>query len=117
MNSIKATKQDKPYKGWKNHPCRQMWYTKGSHDYANALVQYGIAVCKEWRSRGYKDTCLEKISEHYDSNASDEMPPWLGREDLHRSHRSMLVQKDPEYYKEIWPREDESLEYVWPTRE
>ena len=112
LNSIKAIKEDRPVRGWKNHPCREMW-----HDYANALVDYGIAVCEEWRSRGYKDTCLEKISNHYNPNESDKKPDWLGREDIHRSHRSMLIQKKPDFYKEQWPSEREDLEYIWPTRE
>jgi len=114
LNSIKADKEGKDYKGWKNHPCRDMWYLPGRHDYTNALVDYGIAVCEVWRSRGYKDTCLEKISAHYKPNEPDTRPEWLGREDIHKSHRSMLIQKKPEYYKPQWPYEDINLEYVWP---
>jgi len=45
LNSIKASKEDRPYKGWKNHPCRKMWYTGPEYDYANALVEYGLDVC------------------------------------------------------------------------
>ena len=114
LNSIKADKEGKDYKGWKNHPCRDMWYLPGRHDYTNALVDYGIAVCEVWSSRGYKDTCLEKISAHYKPNEPDIRPEWLGREDIHKSHRSMLIQKKPEYYRPQWPSEDINLEYVWP---
>jgi hypothetical protein len=117
LNSIKADKEGKDYKGWKNHPARDMWYMPGKHDYANALVDYGIAVCEEWRSRGYKDTCLEKIIAHYESKAADKLPNWLGREDFHESHRSMLIKKKPDYYKEKFVGTKEGLEYVWPTRD
>ena len=111
LNSIKAIKEDRPYRGWKNHPCREMW-----HNYANALVDYGIAVCEVWRARGYKDTCLEKISAHFNDRESDKRPEWLGRKDIHLSHKSMLVQKKPDHYKKMWPSVPDNLEYVWPTR-
>lgn len=117
LNSIRATKLNLPYRGWKNHPAREMfYYPKLGWDYTNALVELGRAYCLEWRSRGYKDTCLEKISAHYDSSLHCDIPPWLGREDIHQSHRSMLIQKKPDYYKQIWPDEKDDLEYVWPTR-
>ena len=78
LNSIKADKEGKDYR-WKNHPARDMWYIAGKHDYSNALVDYGIAVCEAWMERGYKDTCLEKIIAHYESKAADKLPNWLGR--------------------------------------
>jgi len=117
LNSIKATKEDKPYRGWKNHPAREMWYLPGKHDHTNALVRYGVEVCKAWRSRGYKDTCLEKIQAHYDHSAEDKDPNWLGNEKFHMTHRSMLIQKKPEYYREKFEGTPEDLEYVWPTRD
>jgi len=30
------------YKGWKNHPCREMWRAT-----PQALVEYGLVICKE----------------------------------------------------------------------
>jgi len=115
LNSIKASKEDKPYRGWKNHPCRNMWYLKGKHDYANALVYYGQAVCKAWKERGYKDTCYEKISAHYDHSNKLVFPPWLGINKLHESHRSMLTQKDSSWYRKLWPSTPDNLEYFWPV--
>jgi hypothetical protein len=117
LNSIKADKEGKEYRGWKNHPARDMWYMPGKHDYSNALVDYGIAVCEAWKERGYKDTCLEKISAHYESKSPDKLPNWLGREDIHESHRSMLIKKKPDYYKEKFENTKEGLEYIWPTRD
>ena len=114
LNSIKASKEDRPYKGWKNHPCRHMWYMKDKHDFSNALVEYGLDVCIAWKERGYKDTCFEKIAAHYTDKIHHDYPEWLGRNDIHQSHRSMLIQKQPDFYKNLWPHEREDLEYVWP---
>jgi hypothetical protein len=97
------------YKGWKNHPCREMW-----RGYEQALVVYGLAVCSEWKSRGYKDTCYEKINA-FSKNGDLIIPPWIGREDIHLSHKSRLIQKYPEHYKSLWPDAPDNLEYVWPV--
>lgn len=96
--------------GWTNHPCTKMW-----SKYPNALVKYGIAVCEVWRSRGFKDTCLEKIQKHYKRELSEEMPEWLGREDLHLSHKSNLIRKDKTYYSTKFPNVPDDLEYIWPV--
>lgn len=98
------------YKGWKNHPAREMW-----RGYENALVRYGQFVCVEWMERGYNDTCYEKISKYFDERKPAFDPPWIGREDIHLSHKSRLIQKFPEYYKPQWPDAPDNLEYVWPT--
>ena len=96
------------YKGWKNHPAREMW-----RGYENALVMYGQAICNEWLSRGYKDTCFGKITAHYNGNLNSELPSWVGREDIHLSHKSNLIRKYPEYYKPFWPDVPDNLEYMW----
>ena len=110
LNSTKKLNNNEPVRGWKNHPCRKMW-----HKYQNALVLYGLAICAEWISRGYNDTCLEKILAHHDPNLPIEMPDWLGDEKLHLSHKSMLIQKDPYHYVPYWPTVPRDLEYVWPV--
>ena len=96
------------YKGWKNHPAREMW-----RGYENALVMYGQAICNEWISRGYKDTCFGKITAHYNGNLNSKLPSWVGREDIHLSHKSNLIRKYPEYYKPFWPDVPDNLEYIW----
>jgi hypothetical protein len=98
------------YKGWKNHPAREMW-----RGYENALVRYGQFICIEWTNRGYKDTCYQKISAFYDNSKTTAEPEWIGREDIHLSHKSRLIQKFPEHYKPIWPDVPDNLEYVWPV--
>jgi hypothetical protein len=45
---------------------------------------------------------------------ADELPPWLGDEAFHESHRSALVRKDPEVYADLFPGVPDDLPYVWP---
>lgn len=104
-------------RGWQNHPAVRMW--RGC-EYALGL--YGIEVCNEWRRRGFKDTCKEKIIallEQLPDRVTDfrpTFPPWLGDEDFHRSHQSNLVRKDREYYGGQFPGVPDDLPYVWPER-
>lgn len=42
-------------------------------------------------------------------------PPWLGDAELHRSHQSALVRKDPTYYRQFFPDVPDDLPYVWPV--
>lgn len=108
--------------GW-NHPAMQMW--SGSE---RALLRYQDAFCDEWTARGFKDTCKDKS--HYivdlinSDESSKEWPSWWGNPDMHRSHRSNLVYKDPLFYGPLFPKElpkkdiDEKssyLEYIWPA--
>ncbi len=115
LNSIKADKEGRKYKGWKNHPARKMWYNPPHYDYTNALVAYGLDVCIAWKERGYKDTCFEKIAAHYNKLLNLEYPFWFGNKKFHKSHRSMLIQKEPTWYKNLWPNETDNLEYIWPN--
>ena len=81
------------------------------------LAEYGLSICVEWKERGYKDTCYEKIGDllcRFPSSTLSE-PTWLRDSALHISHRSNLVRKDPEYYKKFWPDIDGDLPYVWPV--
>lgn len=96
---------------WSNHPAALMW--KG---YEPALVIYGLTVCNEWVSRGYEDTCHDKILSFItQTHAPVKSPPWLGNKHFHDSHKSNLMRKYPEYYSayfDITP----DLEYVWPVK-
>jgi hypothetical protein len=105
-----------PEYGWQNHPATKMWR---GHEYW--LFKYGQTICLEWKSRGYKDTCLRKMSdivaEHPSLFTLGSCPPtWIGDGDLHRSHRSNLVRKMPDHYRRFWPTVPDDLEYVWPVR-
>ena len=91
--------------GWSNHPATRMW-----RGYEPALRQYMRAVILEWIARGYKNNMEIPDPEDY------ELPPWWGREEIHASHRSALLEKDFEFYYDKWSWEDEpKIEYVWPV--
>ena len=126
-------------RGWRNHPARIMW-----EGYEEALAFYGVAVSEEWISRGYRDTCREKIAnalgalfpkwhcrdseesilslrDAYERARRGEcpgfLPPWIGWEAFHASHRSNLLRKDSEWYGQFHWTEPENLPYLWPSRE
>lgn len=97
-------------KGWSNHPAAIMW--RGSE---RKLIEYGIVMCEEWKSRGYKDTCTEKIAAYGTRFAGDKAPEWLGDATFHRSHQSNLIRKLPEHYMSRFGNVPADLPYVWPN--
>jgi hypothetical protein len=102
-------------KGWRSHPCVLMWQEHGC-----ALGQYQGAICDEWISRGFNDTCLAKtrgLLEAADAiqPVSRTPPPWLGDATLHLSHQSNLIRKDPDVYATVFPGVPPDLPYVWPV--
>jgi hypothetical protein len=105
--------------GWINHPVTRMW-----RGYEPALVAYGQAIVRRWTAEGRADTVAEKLLPHlhgepertqHELGELGMLPPWLGREDLHRAYRSSLVRKDPDFYRPVFPDVVEDLEYVWPV--
>ncbi|WP_160050234.1 MULTISPECIES: MSMEG_6728 family protein [unclassified Nocardiopsis] len=106
-----------PRYGWKNHPAVAMW-----RGFVPALAGYGVAVCREWRRRGYADSVLASLTAFTGGRVPEEawlwerdmLPPWLGAEDLHASHRSSLVDKDGAHYRPLFPDVPGGLPYVWP---
>ena len=101
---------------WINHPAVRMW--KG---YEYELLKYSFAICDEWRSRGYADTCKLKMSRLIGDavisgfKLQNCKPPWLGDEALHSSHRSNLLRKNSDYYGKFDWSEIPGAEYVWPV--
>lgn len=102
-------------------PAFEMW-----SNYSPALVAYGIAICKEWIDRGFKDTTINRISSfgtlypglafmqsYLTKYAPKEIPYWLGDPQLHMSHKSNLLRKLPEWYTKFWicPMD---MPYFWP---
>lgn len=110
-----------PGYGWRHHPAARMW-----RGYEEALGAYGVAVCREWCRRGHADTCDAKIRaelatlgiatvrEQAELQAAGALPPWLGDDAFHRSHRSSLLDKDPEWYGDVFTDVAPGLPYVWP---
>ena len=114
----------RPTYGWRNHPAVKMWA-----GYEEALTRYGLDMCAVWCEPGRADTCaatmatdlaaacgLTRVRTQQELAAAGELPPWLGRADLHLSHRSSLLRKDPEHYRPLFGDDvPPDLEYVWPA--
>ena len=91
-------------------------------------------MIRRWLSFGYRDTCREKIlsmlGEHGYSGSEKKLeeryeaalagtdraflPPWFGDEAFHRSHRSNLLRKEPQWYGQFGWTEPADLAYEWP---
>ncbi len=111
-----------PDYGWATHPAVRMWRGR-----TPALVAYGLAMARIWRERGFADTTEPQIGEfapgvvgvpQEELAGAGLLPSWLGDEELHRSHRSNLIAKDPGFYRhrftERFGPEPDDLPYVWP---
>ena len=109
--------------GWAHHPAVLMW-----RGYEEALGRYGLTNVEVWKELGFADTCADTIRADLAAVGIDDirtvpelaaagaLPPWLGSEAFHRSHRSALLRKDPEHYRALFPDVPDDLEYVWPVR-
>ena len=98
-----------PAYGWQNHPAVKMW-----RGHVASLVVYGLAICDEWRKRGFNDTCAAKIAAHMPDDSGFAHPRWLGNAEFHASHRSNLLRKEPAHYAQFHWVEGPDLPYVWP---
>ncbi|MEU3664671.1 MSMEG_6728 family protein [Streptomyces sp. NPDC032940] len=112
-----------PGYGWRRHPAVRMWT-----GYEEALVRYGLEICRVWREQGHQDGCAAQlvaglaashpgtaVRDQPELAAAGELPPWLGDDAFHRSHRSALVRKDPDAYAGLFPGVPDDLPYVWPA--
>ena len=112
-----------PGYGWANHPAVLMW-----QGYERALGCYGLACCRVWSGRGHADSCAATIRHDLlqvgikDRPTQEELaragalPPWLGAEEFHLSHRSMLLGKLPAHYGPLFPDVPPGLPCRWPVR-
>jgi hypothetical protein len=112
-----------PDYAWRNHPAALMW-----RGFEEALGRYGFACCEAWLELGFGDTCAATIAADLrvagvtdvrtqaELAEADALPPWLGDPDFHRSHRSALVRKDPDFYRPRFPDVPDGLPYLWPVR-
>jgi len=87
-----------------------------------ALVAYGLACVDEWAARGHADSTRVALLEFTGGAEPDwdelhdtgGLPPWMGDEAFHLSHRSALVGKDPQHYRPLFGDIPDDLPYVWP---
>lgn len=94
---------------WRNHPAVRMWTGR-----EEALCAYGRAICTEWVSRRYKDTMHDRFPPPGPDPA---MPSWLGDPQFHSAHRSNLLRKQPNWYRQFGWSEPDNLPYQWPTQQ
>jgi hypothetical protein len=108
-----------PTYGWRHHPAVTMW-----RGYDEALGRYTFTVCAAWVERGHADTVaatmaaelgLATVRTQEELAEAGAIPPWLGDEAFHRSHRSALLRKDPELYGSVFTDVPDDLPYVWPS--
>lgn len=100
-------------KGWQNHPAVKMW-----RGHEGVLLDYQAAVIAEGIQRGYKDNvCWDKsvIAYAMMTGNRSEIPSWLGRDEIHASHRSNLLRKNYEWYSQFDWQDTDDLEYIWPV--
>lgn len=90
--------------GWHNHPARKMWigYLDGLKLYCNKMIE-------EWKRRGYNNTMS-----YYTLPCSFDLPPWIGDEKVHSSHRANLLRKDLNFYSQFGWVESAEIPYYWP---
>jgi hypothetical protein len=107
-----------PDYGWANHPVVTMWRGRTA-----GLVVYSLAMVRVWRERGFADTTERLIAEFApdaaqmtqpEAAAAGLLPSWVGDEELHLSHRSNLLAKDPGFYRARFPGDPDDLPYKWP---
>jgi len=103
---------ENPAYGWQNHPAVKMWRRDKL-----ALAQYGVLVCREWRSRGYQDSLLPFFTERtpdLEQGWTIIPPEWL-TDEFCLAHRSNLIRKLPAHYAPLWPGVPSDLPYIWPV--
>lgn len=113
-----------PGYGWRHHPAVHMWA-----GYEEALVRYGLEICRVWTAAGRADTCADTLRHDLPARAratrsirttaelaeDGDLPPWLGDPAFHLSHRSALVTRAPEHYRRYFPDTPTDLPYIWPS--
>ncbi|MGI9089699.1 MAG: MSMEG_6728 family protein [Gemmatimonadaceae bacterium] len=102
-----------PTYGWQNHPAVRMW-----RGHEGSLLEYTRAMCREWVLRGHPDTVSASIEREFAHVIPTERyapPSWLGDRDLHLSHQSNLLRKDPDFYRARFGDIPPGLPYVWPV--
>ncbi len=108
-------------RAWENHPATRMWVR-----WRWALLCYCYAINREWVRRGNSDDTRKKLEaigfemtqDHLADYASKNnvtlLPPWLGLDKFHASHRAQLLVKDERHYGKFGWAEYDGRPYYWP---
>lgn len=102
--------------GWIHHPATKMWA-----GHVEALAVYGMAMCAEYRNRGFNDSLLPWFEKRTlgKTECNHIWPWWFGKAEMVATHRSKLIRKLPGRYTELfyfdhWAK-DYALPYLWPN--
>lgn len=102
--------------GWPSHPVARMWA-----DYKPALASYALCGLDELNRRGYDYPHHRNTFRQYLSSRIV-LPPFIGDDRLHSSHRAALLYKNLAWYGRFgWtehlavPDDRERLPYFWPV--
>lgn len=95
--------------GWKNHPAVKMWvgHTEALKTYFNEFLAVSIAKHKI-------NTKYEPLEINYSELT---YPWWLDNEEFHRAMRSRLIEKDYDFYSQLFPNDQgfNQGKYFWPV--
>lgn len=101
--------------GWRNHPATIAW-----RPWTDALVRYTLEMSHEWHRRygrvhgAWTNLVQIDLKGRVPAANRTVLPPWLGDEQLHASHRAALLAKDPAHYRQFGWTEQPAIAYVWP---
>ena len=87
------TKDGKPRTGYLAHTAVIGW-----QHHPRALARYALCCVDEMVRRGYKQSCYYDVFQEVLGPGAYSLPPWLGNEAIHSSHRARLLQKDFTHY-------------------
>lgn len=98
---------------WINHPACKMW-----RGYTNALRSYYNTALEVFQKRGGNNVILQVLQ----VPTGVTLPPWLGWDFFHRTHRAQLLRKANEnptrylswYSKFGWLEKPGEFDYIWP---
>lgn len=93
-----------------NYPNIRMW-----RGHTNSLIDYGIAMCDEWTSRGYVDNTKPLLEELRNRNLTNDPPSWLGNDKVHASHRGRLLMKNYAWYSQFGWKDSPCLTYYYAS--
>ena len=112
LNAIQRKKEGQTKGAWLEHPCIKIWF-----DHEISLIEYGMDICREWISRGFKDTMLQRFQDemlrYKDKGFDNSKPGIIGKACFHISHQSKLVRKLPTHYQDLYPTVCDNIPYYW----
>lgn len=96
--------------GWQNHPVSRMWA-----NYKHALAKYALFGLEELTRRGrHYPIHIETFKQYLKEFPDTGLPPFVGNEKFHSSHRASLLFKNPEWYGKFGWKEEPKIDLFYP---